>query len=164
MAIDVGLELYAHRSVQERLKGGVGSVLLLHPGMRRQAPETAEEWIVYDPLAIEPFRGRRGTWSGVLLFQVVCFSRFEKGRADHATDAHFRLAGVVRQLLEKVDVPVTTIGSSSETFLGALQVGEAAATVLSEGALAYGGLEGVPSPPNNVHAVALTFRGVLSSG
>ena len=123
--------------------------------------EDEEDWVALAPLATLRYDTRRGVWSGRFTFQVTCFSRFAEDRTDKKADAPWSVAAQVKAILDQADICVKNYGDGT-AVQGALAIGVGEAEYLDGRKLGLG-RAGDQFGPINVHAVALTFTGILGA-
>lgn len=161
MAVNTKLRLYTHRSIAKALRDGLAPTPVQEPGIRDTSTDALEEWASLFPLKIIRFSARRGVWAGRMLVQVSCFSRFASDRADKKSDAPFALAEIVRTILDQQDICVKAYGDG-DAVLSAIAFGDGDEEYLDERKLGLGRTGDIQGP-SNIHAVALTYTGILGS-
>jgi len=159
VAVPDEVEAHVVSSVLKALRDGVAGVLpnikVQEGGSLEPADIGVEEALAYFPLSIDPGPTRRGAWKGAFTFQVTCLSKTAEARADKDARRPWRLASIVRKILDKdVDVRDWALGGGSTTSLGTISIGKPEARYVSDRLTNERG-EGVRS---NVHQVVLTFR------
>ncbi len=159
MSLD-DIEVYAHLSILAALKDGLPTGTVINSvGVRPK--NDGEEWYDFSPVGDARMRTRRGVWGGVLVWQVACCSKLEEALADHDTLRPFRMASKIRKLLEKVDVPIRTIGIAPEPVIGVLNIKEARQSYLPRRNITFQGEGNFAVEQGNSHSVVVTFQAVL---
>jgi hypothetical protein len=160
--IPEALEAYAIRSIEKFLRdGGLGS-RVIEQGANEAAEITDEDWVSVHMLQAIPDPSRATRWAGRYLFQITCWSKTANLRADGNASYPWVLAGKVRKLLQPSTGTGITIsqwgGDSAE--IAWMQIPRIEQQYLDANSVSVSA-GSVPSTPSNLHAVALTCRGVL---
>ena len=156
---------YAWLSLWKAVKDSAGGIEVIYPGIREPIATPTEEWISIHPIAVNPDRRPRGSWAGIFLFQISCYSVLADARQDGSTDRPFEIADLIETALSRKDIDVRDYQSdnTSTQSLGVISVHEGRTAYVNE---RDRNLTGIPSSlgvglPVNVHSVALTFRGYV---
>lgn len=161
MVVNAKLVQYIFRSIAKAVRDAFPTTTVQEQGVRDTETDAIEEWIAIQPLQVPRLPTRRGTWVGRVLIQVTCFSRFAEDRVDKQSDAPWALAELVRVVLDQKDVCVKAYGDG-DAVQGAVAFGDGDARYLDERALGIG-RSGDQFGPSNIHAVALTYTGVMGA-
>lgn len=147
--MNASVERYAILSIAKRLRDAFPAVTVQVRGARTAVVNrTEEEWLALDVLSMDRRPARVTTWFGEILFQVTCFARFAANRTDAQTDAPWTLAAQVQRELEGDNLPVQDLDAASPATFAHLKVLPGDSRYLSR-------------QDENMHAVVLTYRGVL---
>lgn len=149
MSIPDDLETYVERTVAKHIRDDSSLPTLKQYGGSHayNAGDGDEEWLSMAILDLPRFVSRTGTWAGVVLLQVSCFSRFAADRADAKIDAPTSIASTVRKRFEAAVLEVTSHGGGDAGLGHYIQFHEVA--------IAMGPRE------ENIHSRVCTVRGTM---